>query len=236
VFPGSRPYGGRMPAPTPSTPGGQSGRTSQIGQIGQRGFRWRSALATIAVSVGFIAATTAVVDAAPKQAPKVTAKARSKLKPVRLNIARPTPAPEITPGLTWLNGQPTTLADLKGKVVLVNFWTFACINCQRTLPHVKDLYAKYHSKGFEIIGMHTPEFDYEKELKNVEKAVQAEGITWPVVQDNNFATWKKYRNTYWPAFYYLDRAGKLRHFHAGEGKYAEQDAVVAALLAEPTPS
>jgi thiol-disulfide isomerase/thioredoxin len=153
-------------------------------------------------------------------------------KPVKLNIEIPTAAPEIAAGLEWINGNPRTLADLRGKVVLVNFWTFGCINCQRTLPHVKDLYAKYHAKGFEIVGVHSPEFDYEKEIGNVRKAVVDEGITWPVVQDNGFVTWKRYRNRFWPAFYYLDKTGRLRHFHAGEGAYSQQDQVVAALLAE----
>ncbi len=164
--------------------------------------------------------------------PTPTAK-KPAVKTVKFNIDVPSEAPEIETGLEWINASPQTLAGLRGKVVLVNFWTLGCINCQRTLPHVKELYAKYHAKGFEIVGVHSPEFDYEKELGNVRKAVADEGITWPVVQDNGFVTWKRYRNRFWPAFYYLDKTGKLRHFHAGEGAYAQQDQVVAALLAEP---
>jgi thiol-disulfide isomerase/thioredoxin len=176
-------------------------------------------------------ASVGIVSSGPSTAAAAAAAAKT-TKAVKFNVDAPALAPEIAPGLTWINSEPRTLASLKGKVVLVNFWTFSCINCQRTLPHVKDLYAKYHDKGFEIVGVHTPEFDYEKELNNIKKAVKDEGITWPVVQDNNFVTWKKYKNIYWPAFYYLDKSGNVRHFHAGEGKYADQDAVVAALLAE----
>jgi thiol-disulfide isomerase/thioredoxin len=179
------------------------------------------------------AAKTTKAPKSAKAAAKIAAKDAAKdAKPVKFNVDSPSLAPEIAPDLTWINSKPRTLASLKGKVVLVNFWTFACVNCQRTLPHVKDLYAKYHDKGFEIVGVHTPEFDYEKEVDNVTKAVKEEGITWPVVQDNKFLTWKKYKNIYWPAFYYLDKSGNIRHFHAGEGKYADQDAIVAALLAE----
>jgi thiol-disulfide isomerase/thioredoxin len=192
-------------------------------------------LAGFGIAFGSQATANAATKTSKANRPAKAANATEPIKlvkPVKLNVEAPTLAPEIAPGLTWLNSEPRTLASLKGKVVLVNFWTFACINCQRTLPHVKDLYAKYHDKGFEIVGIHTPEFDYEKELDNIKKAVKDEGITWPVVQDNNFVTWKKYKNIYWPAFYYLDKSGNIRHFHAGEGKYANQDAVVAALLAE----
>jgi thiol-disulfide isomerase/thioredoxin len=192
-------------------------------------------LAGFGIAFGSQATANAATKTSKANRPAKAANATEPIKlvkPVKLNVETPTLAPEIAPGLTWLNSEPRTLASLKGKVVLVNFWTFACINCQRTLPHVKDLYAKYHDKGFEIVGIHTPEFDYEKELDNIKKAVKDEGITWPVVQDNNFVTWKKYKNIYWPAFYYLDKSGNIRHFHAGEGKYANQDAVVAALLAE----
>lgn len=148
------------------------------------------------------------------------------------NVKIPFAAPELVGLKNWVNSAPRTLASLRGKVVLVNFWTFGCVNCQNTLPHVKALYAKYHAKGLEIIGVHAPEFGYEKDAANVRKAVARDGIEWPVAQDNSFSTWNEYRNQFWPAFYYVDRAGKVRHFYAGEGSYATQDAVVAALLAE----
>ena len=153
--------------------------------------------------------------------------------PVNFNVSKPYDAPEFTELQNWVNSKPLTLADLRGQVVLLNFWTFGCFNCQNTIPHIRDLYAKYHGQGFEIVGLHAPEFDYEKEAANVAKAVKKDGITWPVAQDNGFKTWRRYKNGFWPSFYYLDRTGKVRYTHIGEGDYAEQDAVVAALLAEP---
>jgi thiol-disulfide isomerase/thioredoxin len=152
------------------------------------------------------------------------------------NVEEPYDAPQFTELQNWVNSKPLELGDLKGKVVLINFWTFGCVNCKNTLPHVKDLYAKYHAQGFEIVGLHAPEFDYEKDAANVAKAIKDEGITWPVAQDNTFKTWRRYKNGFWPAFYYLDKTGKVRHTHIGEGRYERQDAVVAALLAEPAPA
>ena len=156
------------------------------------------------------------------------------VKTAKFSVDEPYAAPEFTGLQNWVNSGPLTLAGLKGKVVLVNFWTFGCYNCQNTIPHVKELYAKYHAKGFEIVGIHAPEFDYEKDAANVKKAVADDGIAWPVAQDNGFKTWRRYRNGFWPAFYYLDKNGRVRHLHIGEGSYANQDAVVAALLAEGT--
>lgn len=157
-----------------------------------------------------------------------------KIVKAKFSVDEPYAAPEFTELQNWVNSGPLTLAGLKGKVVLVNFWTFGCYNCQNTIPHVKELYAKYHAKGFEIVGIHAPEFDYEKDAANVKKAVADDAITWPVAQDNGFKTWRRYRNGFWPAFYYLDKTGRVRHLHIGEGSYANQDAVVAALLAEGT--
>lgn len=155
-----------------------------------------------------------------------------KVVKAKFSVDEPYAAPEFAELQNWVNSSPLTLASLKGKVVLINFWTFGCYNCQNTIPHVKDLYAKYHAKGFEIVGIHAPEFDYEKDAANVRKAVAEDGIAWPVAQDNGFKTWRRYKNGFWPAFYYLDRTGRVRHLHIGEGGYANQDAVVAALLAE----
>ena len=155
-----------------------------------------------------------------------------KVVKAKFSVDEPYAAPEFAELQNWVNSSPLTLASLKGKVVLINFWTFGCYNCQNTIPHVKDLYAKYHAKGFEIVGIHAPEFDYEKDAANVREAVADDGIAWPVAQDNGFKTWRRYKNGFWPAFYYLDRTGRVRHLHIGEGGYANQDAVVAALLAE----
>lgn len=158
----------------------------------------------------------------------------AKVVKAKFSIDDPYAAPEFTGLQNWVNSSPLTLAGLRGKVVLVNFWTFGCYNCQNTIPHVKDLYAKYHARGFEIVGIHAPEFDYEKDAANVKKAVADDRIAWPVAQDNGFKTWRRYKNGFWPAFYYLDKTGRVRHLHIGEGGYANQDAVVAALLAEGT--
>ncbi len=156
----------------------------------------------------------------------------SKVVKAKFNVAEPYAAPEFAELQNWVNSGPLSLAGLKGKVVLINFWTFGCYNCQNTIPHVKSLYAKYRGRGLEIVGIHAPEFDYEKDAANVKKAVADDGITWPVAQDNGFKTWRRYKNGYWPAFYYLDKSGRVRHLHIGEGGYSNQDAVVAALLAE----
>ena len=177
-------------------------------------------------------ATTKAGASASKPGKAVKAAKAAKLVKAKFSVDEPYPAPEFAELQNWVNSGPLTLASLKGKVVLINFWTFGCYNCQNTIPHVKDLYAKYHAKGFEIVGIHAPEFDYEKDAANVQKAVAEDGIAWPVAQDNGFKTWRRYKNGFWPAFYYLDKTGRVRHVHIGEGSYPNQDAVVAALLAE----
>ncbi len=155
-------------------------------------------------------------------------------KTAKLNVEVPYAAPEFVGLENWMNslGKPVTLAELKGKVVIVDFWTFGCINCQRTLPHLNDLYAKYHDRGLEVIGVHTPEFDSERTTANVKKAIKREGIKFVVAQDNQNKTWNAYRNRYWPQFYFIDRKGVVRHTHIGEGGYENADLVVAKLLAE----
>lgn len=132
----------------------------------------------------------------------------------------------------WINSAPLTPAALKGKVVLVWFWTFACYNCLNALPHVKALEAKYRDKGLVVIGVHTPELPHERVVKNVRDQVKRLGITYPVVIDNDFKIWKSYNNHYWPAAYYADAAGKIRFYHFGEGRYKEQEQAVEKLLAE----
>ena len=140
-------------------------------------------------------------------------------------------APEIRGISTWLNGSgPETLASLKGKVVLVDFWTYSCINCLRTLPHLKAWYNKYHSSGFEVIGVHSPEFAFEKDAGNVSSAIKRLGIPYPVALDNKFATWNAYNNEYWPAEYLIDASGKIRRTEFGEGHYAETEQAIRTLL------
>jgi cytochrome c biogenesis protein CcdA/thiol-disulfide isomerase/thioredoxin len=143
-----------------------------------------------------------------------------------------TPAPEIIPGGKWFNTEPLTLKDLRGKVVLIDFWTYSCINCQRTLPYLKSWWEKYQDKGLVIIGVHSPEFEFEKNPDNVAKALKDFGITYPVVQDNDFKTWRAYNNRYWPAKYFIDKNGNIRYTHFGEGGYDESEKVIQELLTE----
>ncbi|MCR4329359.1 MAG: cytochrome c biogenesis protein DipZ [Candidatus Roizmanbacteria bacterium] len=143
-------------------------------------------------------------------------------------------APEFTGITNWLNadGKPLTMSQLKGKVVLVDFWTYTCINCIRTLPQVKEWYDKYHDKGLVIVGVHTPEFEFEKKTENVEKALEQFKIQYPVAQDNNYTTWNAYNNLYWPAKYLIDAKGHIRYTHFGEGEYDTTEQAIRTLLEE----
>lgn len=141
-------------------------------------------------------------------------------------------APELIPGGKWFNTQPLTMTSLKGKVVLVDFWTYTCINCIRTLPYVKSWYEKYKDQGFVVVGVHTPEFEFEKDASNVGKALADFQITYPVMQDNDYATWNAYSNQYWPAHYLIDKNGKIRGTHFGEGAYDETEKAIQDLLKE----
>ena len=141
-------------------------------------------------------------------------------------------APEFRGISQWLNGAgPETLASLKGKVVLVDFWTYSCINCLRTLPHVEAWYGKYHSAGFDVIGVSTPEFAFEKDAGNVSSAIKRYGIPYPVALDNNYATWNAYNNEYWPAEYLIDATGQIRRTEFGEGNYGQTEQAIRTLLA-----
>ncbi len=149
-------------------------------------------------------------------------------------LSKPTvKAPDFIGGGNWFNSQPLSLQkELKGKVVLVDFWTYSCINCLRTLPYLKDLYANYKDKGLVIVGVHSPEFEFEKVTANVSQAVKDLGVTYPVVQDNDFKIWTAYTNQYWPAHYLIDKDGYIRYTHFGEGNYVETENAVRALLDE----
>lgn len=141
-------------------------------------------------------------------------------------------APELIPGGVWFNTKPLTMSELKGKVVIVDFWTYSCINCQRTLPYLREWNKKYKDKGLVIIGVHAPEFEFEKNEKNVANAIKDFELTYPIVQDNNFATWNAYSNRYWPAKYFIDKEGFIRYSHFGEGAYDESEKVIQELLKE----
>lgn len=144
-------------------------------------------------------------------------------------------APPITQGGEWFNSQPLKLSDLRGKVVLIDFWTYSCINCQRTFPYLKDWWDKYQDKGLVIIGIHSPEFEFEKSAGNLQEAISDFNIKYPVVQDNNFATWRAYNNHYWPAKYLIDKDGFIRYSHFGEGAYDETEEAIQRLLGEINP-
>ena len=207
---------------------------------------------TVAPATGPTAVPT-VVDAAPTATPE------PELAPTPTPEPTATPEPTPTPGSTaapeptamprpkgsgsvgglaaelvgnqaWINSDPLTIHGLQGKVVLVDFWTYTCINCIRTLPYLKEWHAKYQDDGLVILGIHTPEFDFEKDLDNVVKATRDYGIEYPVVQDNDYRTWRAYANRYWPAKYLIDQEGIVRYTHFGEGKYAETELKIRELL------
>ena len=144
-----------------------------------------------------------------------------------------TPAPEFIGITKWLNPETSlTMQQLRGKVVLIDFWTYTCINCLRTLPHVTSWYDKYHDKGFVVIGVHTPEFQFEHDTNNVLHAIKQYNIHYPVAQDNEYATWNAYSNQYWPAEYLVDAKGNVRRTHFGEGEYDQTELAIQALLKE----
>ncbi|HEX2978567.1 MAG TPA: cytochrome c biogenesis protein DipZ [Candidatus Babeliales bacterium] len=139
-------------------------------------------------------------------------------------------APDFIGISQWINSAPRTLADLRGKVVLVDFWTYSCINCVRTFPYLKKWYSDYKDKGFVIIGVHTPEFEFEKKSANVKDAVTRFGITYPVALDNHYKTWQNYNNRFWPAHYLIDQNGIVVQTHFGEGNYVETENAIRRLL------
>lgn len=145
-------------------------------------------------------------------------------------------APEIIPGGQWYNlpagTEELTLADLRGKVVLVDFWTYTCINCIRTLPYLRAWHEQYADQGLMILGVHTPEFEFEKDPENLRQAIADYELKYPIVQDNEFATWRAYNNRYWPAKYLIDAEGKIRYTHFGEGAYEETEEMIRTLLEE----
>jgi cytochrome c biogenesis protein CcdA/thiol-disulfide isomerase/thioredoxin len=145
------------------------------------------------------------------------------------------PAPEFTDTQAWFNtpgDRPLSMRQLRGQVVLVDFWTYTCINCIRTFPHLKALYDTYHRDGFTIVGVHSPEFPFEHDAGNVADAIDQNGLPYPVVQDNNLGTWNAYANAYWPADYLIDATGQIRYVHYGEGDYGTSESAVRQLLAE----
>ena len=144
-------------------------------------------------------------------------------------------APDFPAGLKWLNSQPLKLEGLRGKVVLVDFWEYTCVNCIRTFPYLKAWNEKYKDKGLVIVGVHTPEFHFAKQEENVAKSAKQFGLTWPLIVDSDYVMWQTYGNRYWPAKYLIDSSGFVRYFHFGEGSYEQTEARIQALLKEANP-
>jgi len=144
-------------------------------------------------------------------------------------------APEFGGIDAWINGGPLKMDELRGQVVLIDFWTYTCINCIRTFPFLKQLHSRYADDGLVIVGIHTPEFEFEKVYENVIEATQTNKLSWTIAQDNKFVTWRSYNNWFWPAKYFIDKDGIVRYTHFGEGGYAETESKIRELLAESNP-
>ena len=140
-------------------------------------------------------------------------------------------APELASG-EWINSEPLKLTDLRGRVVLIEFWTFGCINCRNALPFVESWYERYREQGLTVIGVHSPEFDEEKNIETLRRQVASLGVRYPVVTDNDFQTWKAFNVEAWPTIFLLDKQGRIRWTRVGEGKYDETERVIQKLLAE----
>lgn len=163
--------------------------------------------------------------------PKVVDYFVSKVKAESMDNAQGA-MPSLTGAVAWINSPALTNESLKGKVVLVDFWTFDCINCKHTLPYVKDWAKKYEKDGLVVIGVHTPEYGFERIIDNVRDKVKEYGITYPVAIDNNYAIWRHFDNQYWPAHYLIDAKGQVRFTHFGEGRYDTQEKMIQQLLDE----
>ncbi len=167
-----------------------------------------------------------------KLSSKLIPKSERNIDETKLFNVEPYPAPEYK-GLTeWINSKPLTQQELKGKVVLVDFWTYSCINCIRNNPYIEKWYETYKDQGFVVVGMHAPEFAFEKNVDNVKKGVQDQKLTYPVALDNDFDTWNAYKNQSWPTSYLIDARGNVRRVHEGEGKYTETEQAIRQLLQE----
>lgn len=182
------------------------------------------------VAAGVVAAlaVSAVVVAAGSNPSSVAGKVGVR------NLTVGPKAPARLDAKGWLNSAPMTAADFRGKVVLYDFWTFSCVNCVRTIPHVRAWWDRYRADGLVVVGVHSPEFEFEKKHANVSAAVQHLGVTWPVALDDDMTIWNAFNNQYWPAKYITDRQGRIRYRHFGEGGYDETENVVRALLGVPS--
>ena len=160
---------------------------------------------------------------------------RRLLSPLRMHTSyessQPAPAPDLAAG-DWINSEPLELNDLRGRVVLIDFWTFGCYNCRNTLPFIKGWHDRYRDKGLTVVGVHSPEFDYEKKVENLRREVTSLEIHYPVVSDNDYKTWDAYNVAAWPTLFLLDKQGRIRWMHVGEGNYDKTEQLIQKLLAE----
>ena len=145
--------------------------------------------------------------------------------------SQPVPAPDLAAG-DWINSEPLKLEDLRGRVVLIDFWTFGCYNCRNTLPFIKGWHDRYRDQGLTVIGVHSPEFEHEKKRENLRREVTSLEINYPVVSDNDYQTWDAYKVAAWPTLFLLDKQGRIRWMHVGEGEYDQTERLIQKLLAE----
>ena len=186
--------------------------------VGDRARRWPY----LATALGIIALATAAVVTASRTNPASLRSEREQLSP-----GRPLPPLRVN---GWINSRPLGRADLQGKVMVYDFWTYSCVNCVRTVPYLRSWHHRYERDGLVIVGIHSPEFEFEKVHANVEAAVRRLGVDWPVALDDDLATWRAFENRYWPAKYVADRDGRLRYTHFGEGAYRETEELLRRLL------
>jgi thiol-disulfide isomerase/thioredoxin len=185
------------------------------------------AVIAMGLNTGALALVPAVAAAGIEQ--KVSAKASN---PARAPLPVERAIPPLAGAVEWLNSPPLSVDELRGKVVIVNFWTYSCINCLRTLPYLKTWSKKYREQGLVVIGVHSPEYAFERGIGNVKRATHDLGIDYPVAIDNNYAIWRSFGNQYWPAFYAVDAQGNIRYHQFGEGNYDKSEQVIQQLLAE----
>jgi thiol-disulfide isomerase/thioredoxin len=179
-----------------------------------------------------LAAILAVALGAPIEARAEDKRVTQQVRPVAVQLPIEGTLPSLGSATEWLNSQPLTAAGLRGKVVLIDFWTYTCINWLRSLPYVRAWAEKYKDRGLVVIGVHAPEFAFEKNIDNVRRAAKAMRVDYPIAIDNDYAIWRAFKNEYWPALYFVDAQGRIRHHHFGEGEYEQSEMIIQRLLAE----